>query len=71
MSSKKARRRARRKQEREERRSKLNPVTLMVLGMGLAILLTVVGALVFGTGAGQGEPPWPGAVWSPSHGHWH
>lgn len=71
MSSKKARRRARRKREREEqRRSKMNPATRFILGIALAIVLTLVWGFVFGD-FGPGEPPWPGAVWSPLHGHWH
>lgn len=72
MSSKKARRRKRRKKEEEERRrSNLSPVTLFILAIGVAIVLTAVGAWLFGDPLGPGEPPWPGAVWSPSHGHWH
>ena len=71
MSSKKARRRERRKQEEEEgRRSGLNPVTVFIVSIALAILLMTAGVMLFG-GSGPGEPPWPGAVWSSSHGHWH
>ena len=72
MSSKKARRRKRRKREEEERRqSKRNPVTIFMLSIAVAIVLTAVVMWVFGDAAGAGEPPWPGAVWSSSHGHWH
>lgn len=72
MSSKKARRRKRRKKEKEERRgTKLNPAIVFMLGIAVAIVLTVVWVWVFGDPSGPGEPPWPGAVWSPSHGHWH
>jgi hypothetical protein len=48
-----------------------NPATLFILIVGAALLVIVVGALLLGGSAGAGEPPWPGAVWSPSHGHWH
>lgn len=72
MSSKKARRRKRRNRGKKGRRSsKLNPAHVFTLSVAVAILLIVVGVLVFGDTSGPGEPPWPGAVWSPSHGHWH
>lgn len=69
MSSKKARRRKR--QEQRQRPRKRNPATLFILGIALALLLLAVGALVFGNRSGAGDPPWPGAVWSAEHGHWH
>lgn len=72
MSSKKARRRDRRKAEEEERRQgKRNPVTVFILGIGVTILLAALVMWVLGGGSGPGDPPWPGATWSPSHGHWH
>lgn len=73
MSSKKARRRERQQSERKQEslRGKLSPVTLFMLGIGAAVLIAIVGAVVFGGGSDRGNPPWPGAVWSAPHGHWH
>jgi len=72
MSSKKARRKAQREKESQEaRQGRFSPVTLFIVGIGLAVVVTIVGAYLLGVGSGPGEPPFPGAVWSPSHGHWH
>ncbi len=73
MSSKKARRRERQRQEQEQssRRGKPSPVTLFILGIGAAVLITIAAWLAFGDRSGRGAPPWPGAVWSQAHGHWH
>ena len=68
MSSKKARRRKLEEQAQDASRTRLSPVTLFILGIGLALLLTVVGSVILGD---RGEPPFPGAVWSAQHGHWH
>jgi hypothetical protein len=71
MSSKKARRRKRREKQEEERRKGLSTATLFILGIGVALILTVVGGMVLGGDSGPGDPPRPGAVWSEAHGHWH
>jgi len=73
MSSKKARRKKRQQQEEDRDRSRrsLGPVTLFLLGIGVAVLLTAVASVVLVDRSGRGDPPWPGAVWSAAHGHWH
>ena len=71
MSSKKARRRARQEQNQKSGRRGRSPVALFILSIGLAVLVTVVGAVVFGDRSDRGEAPWAGAVWSTAHGHWH
>jgi hypothetical protein len=68
MSSKKARRRKLEERTQDRSRRRLSPVTLFILGIGLALLVTVVGSVVLGD---RDEPPFPGAVWSDQHGHWH
>lgn len=68
MSSKKARRKKLEEETQDRSRRRLSPATLFILGIGLAVLLTVVGSVIFGDGD---EPPFPGAVWSAQHGHWH
>jgi hypothetical protein len=71
MSSKKARRKERQQREQESRESQANPVRLFMLAIGVAVLLTIVAAIFFVDRSDRGEPPWPGAIWSPAHGHWH
>jgi hypothetical protein len=68
MSSKKARRRKRQEQTQDPSRRTLSPVTIFILGIGLALVLTAVGSVIFGN---REEPPFPGAVWSVQHDHWH
>ena len=68
MSSKKARRRRVQEETQEHSRKGLSPTTLFIIGIGLIIVLTVAGSVVFGD---REERPWPGAVWSAEHGHWH
>jgi hypothetical protein len=67
MSSKKTRRRQAR--ARQERKPRVNPATLFILFVAAALLALGVAAMVLGDG--RGDPPHPGAVWSPEHGHWH
>lgn len=70
MSSKKQLRRERRRQERQEkRRTKRNPATVFIVAIALA--LVAVGVFAFFVKGDRGEPPFPGAVWSEAHGHWH
>jgi len=69
MSTKKQLRRAKREKEEGTKRSKLNPATMFMLSVVAAVVL--LGAVAFFFGTGAGEPPYPGAVWSPEHGHWH
>jgi hypothetical protein len=72
MSSKKEIRRKRREREQEEKDAGgRNPALLFVLGIAAAILITVGAFFVLGNPGGPGDPPWPGAVWSAEHGHWH
>jgi hypothetical protein len=71
MSSKKARRRKGHEQDQDGSGKRLSPVALFFLIIGLAMLVTVVGALVFRDRSDRGAPPWPGAVWSGAHEHWH
>lgn len=46
-------------------------MAVFIVGIVAAVLLTVVGAMVLGNRSDRGDPPWPGAVWSEAHGHWH
>jgi len=68
MSSKKARRRKLQEQAQDRSRRTISPATIFILCIGLALVLTVVGSVIFGD---REEPPFPGAVWSAEHGHWH
>ena len=69
MSSKKQRRQERRRQEREGGASSRNPVTMFIIAIGVALIVVTAIALV--VRESPGEPPFPGAVWSDAHGHWH
>jgi Flp pilus assembly protein TadB len=74
MSSKKSLRKKRQKEEAQEqvrRGRRFSPATLFILAIGVTIVLSVVVAVLLGDGSGLGDPPWPGAVWSSAHGHWH
>jgi hypothetical protein len=70
VSSKKQLRRDRQAREQvEKERTKLNPVWMFLLS--IAAVVVVLGAAAFFFGPDRGPPPWPGAVWSSAHGHWH
>jgi hypothetical protein len=70
MSSKKQiRRQQRERSEEVKKRSRLNPATLFIFGVVAAVLVMGVFAFFFQSDANR--PPWPGAVWSPQHNHWH
>ena len=48
---------------------KRSPLPIFFWSIGLVLLLAgVTGFLMRGD---HGEPPWPGAVYSEAHGHWH
>lgn len=49
----------------------MNPAVVFILAISAAVLVLVVGVSLFSDRSGPGEPPFPGAVWSPAHGHWH
>jgi hypothetical protein len=67
MSSKKQLRRER-QQQKGTTKPRLNPVSIFLLS--IAALLLVVGVIGSLRGSSR-EPPWPGAMWSEAHGHWH
>ena len=71
MSSKKARRRERQEKSQDTERARISPVTLFLLSIGVVLLLTVGVTVVLGDRSDRGDPPWPGAVWSAAHEHWH
>ena len=70
MSSKKALRRERveRQEAESRRRGRPGPVALFIIAVGVALVGTVAVAFFVGD---RPEPPYPGAVWSEAHGHWH
>lgn len=70
MSSKKQLRRKRRQQNAANTRNrKINPATAFILVT--VALIVIVGIVASLRSSDVGAPPWPGAVWSPEHGHWH
>jgi hypothetical protein len=71
VSSKKQLRRARREQAQvAKERARINPTILFIASIATLVLVLGVVAFVF-RGEGPGAPPWPGAIWSEQHGHWH
>jgi len=71
MSSKKAQRKKRREEAKTEEKKGVNPALLFILAIGLAVVATLGISMLLGGSSAQGDPPWPGAVWSEPHGHWH
>ena len=71
MSSKKALRKKQREKAKADSRKGVNPALLFVVGVGFALLVTVAVSMMWGESSAPGDPPWPGAVWSDAHGHWH
>jgi hypothetical protein len=70
MSTKKQLRRERQEQDRKrEEASKRNPVPTLLLS--IAAILLVVGVIGYFLRGDREPPPWPGAVWSEAHQHWH
>ena len=70
MSSKKQIRRARQeKAQAEKKQTRFNPVWMFLLSIAALVVVVSVGAFFFRED--HGPPPWPGAVWSSQHGHWH
>ena len=68
MSSKKQLRRERQQKKEGTTKPRLSPVSIFLLSIAaLLIVVVVIGSL---TGENR-EPPWPGAMWSEAHGHWH
>ncbi len=69
MSTKKKLRQQRREKRSAERRKGVNPATVFILVT--AVLIVILGVAVSLRGGSDAEAPWPGAVWSEAHGHWH
>lgn len=71
MSSKKQLRRKRKQEKAEAARTKgVNPATAFIVIVLVAFVIVGLVAVLRG-GPDVGPPPWPGAVWSAEHGHWH
>lgn len=70
MSSKKQLRRKRQQQRAAERqhRKGVNPATLFIL---VTVAIFVIVGIVASLRGPNPNAPWPGAVWSEEHGHWH
>jgi len=69
MSTKKQLRRERRRRQDETKVGKrMNPATLFIVGVAAALIVLGTFAFFF---RGDARPPFPGAVWSVEHRHWH
>jgi hypothetical protein len=69
MSTKKQLRRERREKSEQVKQRKMNPATLFMIGIVAAVV--VMGVFAFFFQSDTNRPPFPGAVWSPEHNHWH
>jgi hypothetical protein len=68
MSTKKQLQRERQRQKGTTK-ARLSPVSIFVLSIvALLLVVGVIGSLV---GSDLPPPPWPGAIWSETHGHYH
>jgi len=67
MSSKKQIRRQR-QEAKQKNRGKVNPAVAFIAIVFVALVALAVVAYFVDA---RPEPPRPGAVWSPEHGHWH
>ena len=68
MSSKKQLRRERQQQKHTTPKPRFSPVSIFLLSIAaLVLVVSVLGSLL----GSNREPPWPGAMWSEAHGHWH
>jgi hypothetical protein len=69
MSSKKQLRRKRRQEKAAARSQGFNPARAFILVV--IVVFVLVGVIATLRGTDREPPPWPGAVWSEEHGHWH
>jgi hypothetical protein len=68
MSSKKQLRRKRQQQKAAQRRKGINPATVFIV---VTVAVLVIVGIVASMRGPDPRAPWPGAVWSEEHGHWH
>jgi hypothetical protein len=68
MASKKQLRRRQREQQEIGKRRKANPALIFMIGIAAVVVVLGLAAFLL---VDRPEPPWPGAVWSADHGHWH
>jgi hypothetical protein len=71
MSSKKSVRKQKKEAAQARSAAKGDSSRRLLVYVGLALALVVVAAFFLRGSNAPGDPPWPGAVWSQAHGHWH